>query len=294
MKSIIRYCTFAAISLAILILFIILIRNGNMQLLNPQGYIAYEQSRILWGALIIGFLIAFFIIGAVFSVAFRFREENTRATYDPNWSISKRMHIVWWAVPLVAIVIISGLVWGTAHALDQYRPIQSAAKPIQVQVVALQWKWLFIYPQQQIASVNLLEFPANTPLDLQLTSDAPMNSFWIPELGGQIYEMPGMITQLHLLADKTGDFPGSPAQISGSGFATMRFTARSTSLESFNGWVQATKQSQHKLDISTYNTLAQPSSNYPPTGYALTDSNLFDEVLMKYMAPSQSAKTGGM
>ncbi len=265
-----------------------------MQLLNPQGYIADMQSRILWAALLIGFTIAFFLIGTTFFVVFRYREENTQATYEPDWSPKRRMLILWWAAPLTAIVIIAGFVWGTAHALDQYKPIPSTVPAIPVQVVALQWKWLFIYPQQHIASVNFLEVPNNTPLVLTLTSDAPMNSFWIPELGGQIYEMPGMVTHLNLEANNVGDFPGRAAQISGAGFASMEFVARSATQANFNAWVQTVRQSQNNLDFSTYNALAHPSSYYPRTFYVVTDANLFNEILMKYMAPSQQAKTGGM
>ncbi len=293
MKRITRYCAFGVIFLLLITLFILLARNSNVQLLNPQGYIADQQSVILHAVLIIGFLIAFSLIGTVFFVAFRYREGNAQATYDPNWSVNKRMATVWWGAPLAAILVISGFVWGTAHALDQFKPIQSTAKPMTIQVVALRWKWLFIYPQQHIASVNFLEVPVNTPLALRLTSDAPVNSFWIPSLGGQIYTMPGMVSQLHLLTNKTGDFPGSPAQISGSGFATMRFVTRSVSHQDFTAWVQSVKHSHNTLDSPTYNALAQPSSDYPPTFYTLADANLFDEILMKFMAPGQQTTTGG-
>jgi cytochrome o ubiquinol oxidase subunit 2 len=256
-----------------------------MQLLNPQGYIADIQSRILWIAFILSFLIAFSLIGTVYFIVFRYREQNTHVRYEPNWTVKKRTVAVWYLAPLAAIIVISGFLWSTAHAIDQWNPIPSSVAPVPIQVVALQWKWLFIYPQQQIATVNFLEVPVNTPLDLQLTSDAPMNSFWIPSLGGQIYAMPGMSTQLHLQANTIGNFQGRSAQISGAEFANMVFDTRSVSNANFATWVQTAKNSTKRLDITTYSALAQPSGSYPPTTYVLSDSNLYNQIMMKYTMP---------
>jgi cytochrome o ubiquinol oxidase subunit II len=285
MRKIRRYGALPVASLLVLALFAVLIRNGNMQLINPQGYIADVQSRILWIAFFLGFLIALSLIGAVYFVVFHYREENTHVRYEPNWTVKKRTIVVWYLAPLAAIIVISGFLWSTAHAIDQYKPIPSSVAPLSIQVVALQWKWLFIYPQQQIATVNFLEFPVNTPLELQLTSDAPMNSFWIPSLGSQIYEMPGMSTQLHLLANTIGNFQGRSAQISGAQFASMVFDARSVSNANFTAWVQTAKNSTKRLDFTTYSALAQPSGTYPPTTYVLTDSNLYNQIMMKYTKP---------
>lgn len=285
MKKIRRYGAFPVAVLLLLTLFAVFIRNGNMQLLNPQGYIADIQSRILWIAFFLALLIAFSLIGAVYFVAFRYREENTHVRYEPNRTAKKRTIVVWYLAPLAAIIILSGFLWSTAHAIDQFKPIPSSVTPLSIQVVALQWKWLFIYPQQKIATVNVLEFPENTPIDLQLTSDAPMNSFWIPSLGSQIYAMPGMSTQLHLLANTTGTFQGRSAQISGAEFANMVFDARSVSNANFTAWVQTAKNSTKHLDFTTYSALAQPSGSYPPTTYVLTDSNLYSQITMKYTMP---------
>jgi Heme/copper-type cytochrome/quinol oxidases, subunit 2 len=190
MRNVRKYGVFPVVVVLLLILFAILIRNGNMQLLNPQGYIADIQARILWTAFIVGFLIAIPLIGTLYFVVFRYREENTDVLYEPNRTVQKRTIILWFSAPLAAIIVISGFLWSTAHDVDQFKPIPSSVAPLTIQVVALQWKWLFIYPQQHIATVNYFEFPVNTPLDLELTSDAPMNNFWIPSLGSQIYEMP--------------------------------------------------------------------------------------------------------
>lgn len=289
MRNIRKYGVFSITVVVFLILFAVLIRNGDMQLLNPQGYIADIQSRILEIAFVLGFLIAISLIGTVYFVVFRYREENTHARYEPNWTVRKRTIVAWFLVPLAAVIAISGSLWSTAHTVDQFKPIPSSVAPLTVQVVALQWKWLFIYPQQHIATVNFLEFPVNTPLNLQLTSDAPMNNFWIPSLGSQIYEMPGMSTQLHLLANTTGDFQGRSAQVSGAEFASMVFDARSVSNANFTAWVQTAKNSTKRLDFTTYTALAQPGGSYPPTTYILADANLYNQIMMKYSMPM----TGG-
>jgi cytochrome o ubiquinol oxidase subunit 2 len=293
MKKIRRYGALPVAILLLLTLFAVLIRNGNMELLNPQGYIADLQSRILWIAFILSFLIALSLIGTVFFMVFHYREDNTHVRYEPNRTVKKRTIVVWFLAPLAAIIVISGFLWSTAHATDQYKPIPSSAAPLHIQVVALQWNWLFIYPQQHIATVNFLEFPVNTPLDFELTSDAPMNSFWIPSLGSQIYEMPGMSTQLHLMANTIGNFQGRSAQISGAEFANMVFDARSVSNANFTAWVQTAKNSTKQLDFTTYSALAQPSSNYPPATYVLTDTNLYNQIMMKDMMPPQTPMAGG-
>jgi cytochrome o ubiquinol oxidase subunit 2 len=152
-------------------------------------------------------------------------------------------------------------------------------------VIALDWKWLFIYPEQRIATVNYVAFPEKTPVNFQITADAPMNSFWIPQLGGQIYAMPGMSTKLHLMADRTGEFRGSSANISGEGFAGMTFTAKSDTSAGFDRWVKSIKQSPNQLSLGTYDQLAKPSQDNPPMYYSLKEHNLYDIVVMKFMEP---------
>lgn len=285
MRKIRKYGVFPVAVLLLLTLFAVLIRNGDLQLLNPQGYIADVESRILWIAFFLALLIAVSLIGAVYFVVFRYREENTHVRYEPNRTAKNRTIVVWYLAPLAGIIVISGFLWNTAHAVDQFKPIPSSVAPLSIRVVALQWKWLFIYPQQHIATVNFFEFPVNTPLDLRLTSDAPMNNFWIPSLGSQIYAMPGMSTQLHLLANTIGNFQGRSAQVSGAEFADMVFDARSVSHANFTAWVQTAKNSTKQLDFATYSVLAQPSGSDPPTTYVLTDSNLYNQITMKYTTP---------
>lgn len=287
MKKIRKYIFILLIPLALIILFTILIKNGNLQLLNPQGYIAQKQSQLLFGALILGACIGIPIVGTTFFVVFHYRASNTKAKYNPNWTSNKLLTTIWWVVPTIFILCLGGITWITAHQLDPYKQLQSTAKPVVIQVVALRWKWLFIYPQEKIATVNFLEIPVNTPVNLQLTADAPMNSFWVPSLGGQIYAMAGMVTQLHISASTQGDFPGSAAEISGKGFAGMNFTVKSTSQEKFNQWVKVVQQTGKPLTVSSYNVLAQPSMYNPRAYYYYADEDLYHKIIQKFMAPQE-------
>ncbi len=286
MRRIFNVVILISLFLLLFTLFVLLARNGNLQLLNPQGYIAQKQSQLLYGALILGMVIGIAVVGFAFFIAFTYREGNKKAKYSPDWESGKKLTLVWWSIPTVIVLFLAGITWETAHQLDPYKPINSLVKPITIQVVALRWKWLFIYPEQSIATVNFIEIPVNTPINFQLTADAPMNSFWIPSLGGQIYAMAGMVTQLHLMSSTKGNFPGSAAEISGQGFSGMNFTVRSTAQEAFNTWVQMIQKNGKPLDLSSYNTLAQPSSNNPPAFYFYADKNLYNEIIMKYMEPS--------
>jgi cytochrome o ubiquinol oxidase subunit 2 len=164
-------------------------------------------------------------------------------------------------------------------------------KPIKIQVVALQWKWLFIYPEHNIASLNFFQFPEQTPLEFAITADAPMNSFWISQLGGQIYAMPGMNSKLHLIANETGEFRGSSANLSGEGFAGMHFIAKSSTHADFDQWVESVKSSSNTLDKESYRKLALPSKNNPPEIYVLKDIHLYNQIIMRYMMPPETTKT---
>jgi cytochrome o ubiquinol oxidase subunit 2 len=181
--------------------------------------------------------------------------------------------------------------------LDPFKPIDLNQETMNIQVVALDWKWLFIYPNQQIASVNLAEIPVGQPVDFYITSDTVMNSFWIPQLGGQIYAMPGMSTQMHLEADRVGDFNGWSANISGEGFASMTFMAKSVSAGSFANWIQTARKSSSKLTMAAYEQLAEPSFGSPVKYYSLVQGGLYNDVIMNYMTPgggsAGASQTGG-
>ncbi len=187
------------------------------------------------------------------------------------------------------VAIVSVLTWVKTYELDPFKPIESPNKEMRIQVVALQWKWLFISPEEKIATLNFVQFPEKTPIRFEPTAYAPMNSFWIPSLGGQIYAMPTMKTILNLIADETGDFRGSSANISGAGFAGMTFTARASSKEDYDNWIVSVKQSANDLNVSSYDKIAAPSQDNPVELYHLKDETLFDQILNKHMHPKEKS-----
>lgn len=252
--------------------------------LFPEGIIGIEQRNLflITQAIMLLVIIPVYILTYVFS--WRYRASNHNAQYDPDLIDNKTAEFIWWGVPLVLTTAICILTWYKTHELDPYKPIASDKKPITIQAVALQYKWLFIYPEENIASLNFLQFPIDTPLRFEVTADAPMNSLWIPKLGGQIYAMPNSRTILYLMSNGLGDFRGSSANISGEGFADMYFTARSSNEEDFKKWVDEVKKSDKTLDFTAYNELAKPSVREPETFKA--SAGLFDEILNKYMHPA--------
>jgi cytochrome o ubiquinol oxidase subunit 2 len=269
----------------IIVAAIFFFQQFNVAVLNPQGEIARQQRDLIVFTTLLGFgvVIPVFVMLGVF--AWKFREGNHKANYRPEWDGNKYLEMVWWGIPCAIILVLSVVTWRTSHDLDPYKTLSSNVKPVNVQVVALQWKWLFIYPDLGVASVNLLEIPEKTPINFTITSDAPMNSFWIPSLGGQVYAMSGMSTKLHLIADNTGDYRGSSANISGKGFADMKFTARSSSAADFSAWLGRVRRTSTALDQSSYDALALPASLDKPAYYVVKDTDLYDRIVMKYMAP---------
>jgi cytochrome o ubiquinol oxidase subunit II len=176
----------------------------------------------------------------------------------------------------------------STHALDPYKPLRSEKEPVKVQVVALEWKWLFIYPDQGIATVNYLNIPEDTPVELTITADAPMNSFWVPALAGQVYAMTGMSTKLHFMADSTATHNGSSANLSGDGFADMRFKVNAMTQDDFNAWIQQSMASSDWLTPASYEELEKPSKAVPEKTYGLVQGNIYDDVIMKYMGETNS------
>jgi cytochrome o ubiquinol oxidase subunit II len=257
----------------------------SLVIFNPHGVIAQKERGLIIFALLLSLIVIVPVFTMLFLIAWKYRASNTKAKYSPEFDHSRIAETTWWTIPSVLILILSIVTWNSSHALDPYRPLNASVKPLLVQVVALDWKWLFIYPQQNLASVNLVELPVNTPVTFQITADAPMNSFWIPQLGGQVYAMPGMSTELHLEANKAGDYAGSSANISGSGFADMKFTARAVSANDFGSWSQAVKQAPSHLMASTYAQLAKPSRANPVAYYSNVQNNLYNNTVMKFMMP---------
>lgn len=270
------------------------IGSHNIAVFNPKGIIASRERRLMLIAIILGLLVVVPVYVITIIIALKYREGNTKKRkYNPDWDHHRGLELTWWGIPTAIIVFLAVLTWTSSHALDPYKPISSSAKPLTIQVVALDWKWLFIYPKQNIASVNYLQIPVNTPVTFDITSDAPMNSFWIPQLGGQIYAMPGMSTQLHLMASQPGSYAGSSANISGNGFAGMTFTAKAVAPADFSHWVAQVKKSSGNLSFSEYAKLAKPSQNIPPTYYASAASGLYDYTVAKYNEPAGLLGTPG-
>jgi cytochrome o ubiquinol oxidase subunit 2 len=268
----------------------IYVQGANIAILEPAGPVALGERNII----IITFLLCAIVVVPVFvmlfAFAWRYRASNPVAheEHHPTWDHYNWVaEIIWWVIPAIIVAILGVIAWQSSHALDPYKPLDSNVPAITVDVVALDWKWLFIYPAQGVASVNLVEFPEGTPVHFYLTADAPMNSFWIPQLAGQIMVMPGMTTQLNLMASRTGDFNGFSGNISGEGFSGMTFTARAVSDSDFSEWVSSIKASSTPLTMVSYATLAQPSEYNPIAYYAPVD-DIFDADIMKYMAPGSS------
>lgn len=283
-----RVAFIGIVVVGILVTASVYLSHFNIPVLNPKGIIAEKERDLIIIGSVLSLAVVIPVFTMLFVIAWKYRASNTKATYEPEWDHNGALEALWWGIPCLIITILAVITWNATHELDPFKPIDSSVAPIHIQVVALDWKWLFIYPDQHIASVNFVQFPVNTPVDFDITSDAPMNSFWIPSLAGQIYAMSGMSTQLHLMADTIGSYNGSSANISGTGFAGMRFVARASTVSDFTTWVSSAARSSHQLGLNEYNTLAAPSQNNPVTLYALKQDDLYDTIVMKYMAPISS------
>jgi cytochrome o ubiquinol oxidase subunit 2 len=266
-----------------------LMHASDLAVLNPRGTIAQQQFNLILFTASLSLVIVIPVFALTFYIVWKYRvgnkASNKKAKYTPDWDGNRVLEGIWWLVPLLLISILAVVTWKTSHSLDPYKALSSDKKPVTVQVIALQWKWLFIYPEQHIASVNYVQFPKDTPVNFEITADAPMNSFWIPQLGGQVYAMSGMATQLHLQASQVGEYKGSSANLSGEGFSGMTFIAKATTQSHFDSWVKAMQEVPEKLDHATYDKLAAPSKDMPPTYYSSADPQLYDTVIMKYMTP---------
>ena len=254
-------------------------------ILDPQGPIGSADTKILLNALEIMLVIVVPTIAASLAFAWWFRESNTRARYLPHWTYSGRIELVVWGIPTLVFLFLAGVIWIGAHELDPYRPMVSKDKPIEVQVVSLDWKWLFIYPDQGIASVNQLVVPAGVPVHFFLTSATVMNSFFVPQLGSMIATMNGMVTQLYLEAGHVGEFYGESTQFSGNGFSDMHFSLRAVSKGAFEQWVAATRQAGPMLDRVGYVVLSKESQNVRPFTYRAVDPGLFQAIVTRQLPP---------
>jgi cytochrome o ubiquinol oxidase subunit 2 len=253
--------------------------SGCGGVLDPRGPVGASEKLILIDSMTIMLTIVVPVILATLGFAWWFRASNTRATYRPSWDFSGSLEIIIWAIPTLVITFLGGIAWFGSQALDPFRPLDSKLKPVEVEAVSLDWKWLFIYPDEGIATVNQLVVPAGTPLHFKITSASVWNAFFVPQLGSMIYSMAGMTTQLNLQADKPGIFPGLSGQFSGDKFSDMHFDVRAVEGDAFHQWVAGVKESGGALDRGAYARLAQTADTAPLTTYKAVDPTLFAAIV---------------
>jgi cytochrome o ubiquinol oxidase subunit 2 len=269
--------------------------------MSPSGDIALQQRNLIITSLLLMLIIIVPVIVLTLLFAWRYRASNKAAAYDPEWNHSTMLELLIWSAPLLIIIALGALTWVSAHKLDPYRPLDrlsaghpvpAGVKPLVVDVVALDWKWLFIYPEQGIATVNELAAPVDRPIQFKITASTVMNSFFIPALAGQIYAMPGMETTLQAVINKPGEFEGLSANYSGAGFSGMHFKFHGMSDDAFAQWVQQAK-SGARLDRTEYLQLAQPSENDPVRRYSSVAPGLYESIVDGCVRGSQACM-GGM
>jgi cytochrome o ubiquinol oxidase subunit II len=275
----------------ILLAIVLLLLSGcHSGAIAPKGKVATEELKLIIFSVELMLLVVIPVILMACWFGWRYREGNN-GTYTPEWKHSTVLEIVWWSIPCIIILILGTVTWKTTHSLDPYKPIDSQTQPVVIEVVSLDWKWLFIYPESQIATLNYLKIPAGTPINFKITAASPMNSFIIPQLGGQIYAMTGMTTQLHLIADAPGSYRGLATNYTGIGFAGMTFTTDVISPEEFTIWVKSAKNSPDRLNSSVFwDQLVPKSSNDPARQFGSVEAGLFDSIIMHYMMPGGDHK----
>jgi cytochrome o ubiquinol oxidase subunit II len=257
----------------------LLLSGCQWVVLDPKGPIGMQERSIILTATVLMLIVVVPVIALTLFFAWRYRASNEKAEYRPNWSHSNKIEAVVWLIPCVIIATLGVITWRTSHTLDPYRPLDSKVKPIRIDAVALDWKWLFIYPDQKVATVNEVAFPANVPVEFHITSATVMNAFFIPQLGSQIYAMAGMQTQLHLLANEPGTYQGLSSNYSGDGFSGMTFKAIALPSQGFNAWLARVAVSAQTLSTGAYEQLAKPSENNPVAYYSQVPPSLFADIV---------------
>jgi len=271
----------------------LLLSGCDAVLLDPKGSIGVQERNLIYTAFGLMLIVVIPVIVMTFLFAWKYRATNKEAKYTPNWAHSYKIEAVVWLVPLAIVVFLSILSWKTSHELDPFKPLDHPEQPLVIEAVSMDWKWLFIYPEQGIASVNEIAIPVNRPVQFKITSESVMNTLSIPALGGMIYAMSGMQSQLHLIADHPGEFEGRSANYSGAGFSDMIFTVHAVpTAGDFDAWVNKVKQSGGKtLDQASYTELAKPSEKQSIAYYSTVEPDLFRTVIKKFMKSDFSKQT---
>jgi cytochrome o ubiquinol oxidase subunit 2 len=255
-----------------------------MGVLDPQGPVSSAERLILLDATAIMLVVVLPVICMTLAFAWWYRASHSSAAYRPDWAYSGHIELTVWAIPAMVVILLASVGWISSHALDPAAPLAASPKPIRIQAISLDWKWLFIYPDEQVATVNELMVPAGVPLQFQLTSATVMSAFFVPQLGSQIYTMPGMTTHLNLEADRAGDFPGLASHFSGDGFSDMRFVVHSMPAAAYRDWLAQTRSQDRKLDRQGYAALAAAASPTPAQTYGDVTPMMFERIL-RWSAP---------
>ena len=280
-------------SVSVLVASLTALTACRFDVLDPKGLVGASEKTILTDSLIIMLAIVAPTIVATLSFAFWFRASNARARYRPDWAHSGQVELVTWSIPLLVVVLLGGVAWVGSHELDPAAPLKSDAAPLDVQVVSLDWKWLFIYPAQRVASVNELVVQAGVPIHLTLTSASVMNTFFVPQLGSMIYTMNHMADQLNLVADEPGVFHGRSGHFSGDGFSDMHFEVRAVPADEFASWVgDARAKGEPKLDRAAYEQLEKQSQDVAPFTYRDADPELFQAIVTQAAPPAPGPQAG--
>ena len=264
----------------------------GLDVLEPHGAIGAADATILIDSVVIMLAIVLPTIAAIFAFAFWFRKSNRRARYLPNWEYSGQIELVTWSIPTLTIILLGGVSWIGSHDLDPAQPLASKAPSLEVQVVSLDWKWLFIYPAQKIASVNQLAIPAGVPVHFSLTSASVLSTFFVPQLGSMIYTMNGMSDELNLQADHPGTYYGLSGHFSGDGFSDMHFAVTAVPADGFAAWVGTVQASGPTLDEPGYTALQQQSANVPPSTYRAVEPGLYDKIVALQLPPGPGPEAG--
>lgn len=274
-----------AILLALLAIFFVLASEYAL-IFHPKGVIAQNELELIITNLVLMLIIIVPTCILLFTVVYRYCIRKENATYDPDHSFGAIGQLLMWGLPSIIVAVMAIITWEATHQLNPYKPLESDVKPLTVQVVAMNWKWLFIYPELDIATLNYFHIPERTPIHLRLAADnSPMNSFWIPQLSGQIYAMTGMSTQLYLMADGPGEYMGRAVEINGEGYADMTFPVKSSPQKEFETWVAEAKKSALHLTEDYYNDLVKPSVNKSIILFSEVEKDLDHKIIHKYMYP---------
>jgi cytochrome o ubiquinol oxidase subunit 2 len=262
---------------------VVFLQGCRLALFDPKGDIGNQERHLILVSMGLMLLVVIPVIALTLYFFWRFRATNAEATYAPDWSHSTAIEVVVWTIPCVIVALLAVLIWRSTHELDPYKALASGKAPVKVEVVALNWKWLFIYPDYGIATINELVVPANTPIEFHLTADSLMNSFFIPRLGSQVYAMAGMETRLHLIADEVGTYAGRSSAYSGAGFSGMRFDTLAVGDADFADWIKRTRTESPALDEAGYHALTAPTENEAPRKFGNVETGLFEHVVAQYM-----------